>query len=313
MNVLAAAYVLDWCVGDPSALLHPVRMMGAAIVRGEAMVRRRSPATPSGERIGGALLTVAIVGGSALMTATVLRGVRGIDARAGRLVEIVIAASTLATRDLLDEARTVERTLVAGDLPSARRRVARIVGRDVDELDESGIARATIETLAESTCDGIVAPLVALALGGAPLAMAFKATSTLDSMIGHREPPYTHLGTAAARLDDLFNIIPARLTALVMVVSAPLVGGSARRAFRAVRADARRHRSPNSGFPEAAMAGALGVRLGGASSYDGVRVELPPLHAIGRAPTRRDVSRAMSLCALTSLIVGGAVAAMRRG
>jgi hypothetical protein len=165
--------------------------------------------------------------------------------------------------DPIVEASAVTARLEYGDVCGAQRYVARIVGRDTAQLDAPEIARATIETLAESACDGIIAPLLALAIGGVPLALAFKAASTLDSMIGHIEPPYTFLGRASARLDDVACYLPARITAFLIAGCAPLVGADARRAFAVLRADGHRHRSPNAGRPEAAMAGALGVRLGG--------------------------------------------------
>jgi adenosylcobinamide-phosphate synthase len=217
-------------------------------------------------------------------------------------VEVVVAASAIATRDLLTQAHGVLLALQDDDLPGARTRVARIVGRDTETLDSAGVARAVIETLAESTCDGIVAPLFFLALGGAPGAVAFKAISTLDSMIGHREAPYAFFGTAAARLDDVANLIPARVAALAIAFAAPLCGGSARRALASVRHDARKHRSPNAGYPEAALAGALGVRLGGTLSYAGISVEAPLLNATGREPASHDVAAAMRICALASLL-----------
>ncbi len=301
-RLVLCAYALDLAIGDPQRLPHPVRTIGATIVTGERIVRSVFAATPRGERVGGAVLTAAIVGGTAALAVLTLRSARAIGHRAEAAAAVVTAASAIATRDLLCEALAVLAALRADDLASARTRVARIVGRDTEALDASGVARATIETLAESTCDGVVAPLFFLAVGGAPAALAFKAVSTLDSMIGHRDAVYRHFGTAAARLDDVANLLPARFTALTLACAAPLVGASLCGAMRAVWHDARTHVSPNAGFPEAAIAGALGVRLGGPLSYDGVLVDAPLLHAEGRPPCTADVERAIVLCGVVTLL-----------
>jgi len=299
-TLILAAYGLDIAIGDPHGLPHPVRWIGAAVKHGESIARRRFDATPQGERLAGALLTAAVIGATATAAVLTLRLARRADRRIGRATEIVAAASALATRDLLTQARSVLVALRANDLPCARTRVARIVGRDTDDLDAAGIARAVIETLGESTCDGIVAPLFYLACGGASTALVFKAVSTLDSMIGHHEAPYRHFGTAAARLDDLANLVPARLSALVIAFVAPLYGGALRGALTCVWRDARKHRSPNAGFPECALAGALGVRLGGPSRYHGIVVDTPPLNPAGRTPNVHDISKAIGICALAS-------------
>lgn len=306
--LLFTAYAFDLAIGDPRGLPHPVRWIGAAIARGEGIARARFAPTPSGERLAGAILTFAVVAGSAVATAATLSAARRVHPRLGRLLEIVTAASTLATRDLLGEAAAVHRALLAGDLPAARQRVGRIVGRDTAGLDESGVARATIEALAESTCDGIVAPLFFLALGGVSAAMAFKAVSTLDSMIGHHEEPYSFFGTAAARTDDAANFVPARMAAAIIALFAPLVGGSTVRSVSTILADARWHSSPNAGYPESAMAGALGVRLGGALSYGGVPAQMPLLGASGRAPVAADVAAAIRLSGLASFAAAACAA-----
>jgi adenosylcobinamide-phosphate synthase len=218
--------------------------------------------------------------------------------------QVLLAWTALATRSLLNEARSVIRALEAHDLALARQRLARIVGRDTAHLDESEISRAVIETLAESGCDGIVAPLFWLAAGGVPGAMAYKAINTLDSMIGHPEPPYRYFGRVAARLDDAANFIPARLTALSIVAAAKLPAKisdwDARRARQIWCSDGNKHASPNAGQSEAAMAGALGVRLGGVSSYDGRTHHAPMLHAAGRRASVRDAKAAVTLVAVVS-------------
>jgi adenosylcobinamide-phosphate synthase len=279
--VLAGAYLLDLAAGDPEWFPHPVRGFGALIRDGERMLRRVARG-PSQELAAGALLTAAVV---------------SIAWMAGRSSKW-FAWTTLATRSLLSEAGAVIRALEDGDMERARVRLARIVGRDTAGLDESEISRAVIETLAESACDGIVAPLFWLAVGGVPAAMAYKAVNTLDSMIGHREAPYLYFGRAAARLDDGANFVPARLTALAISAH----GGDALRIWWR---DGGKHSSPNAGQSEAAMAGALGVRLGGANYYDGVRHDGPVLYAEGRPAAVRDARRALGIVAAVSAMAFG--------
>jgi adenosylcobinamide-phosphate synthase len=237
-----------------------------------------------------------------------LGAVRDRSDAASDALESALGWTTIAIRDLLCESANVRAALEANDLARARTQVARIVGRDTHDLSYGEIARATIETLAESLCDGIVAPLFALAVGGAPAALAFKAASTLDSMLGHIEPPYTDLGYASAKLDDVLCWLPARIAALAVVAVAPVAGGRIDVAFATLRADGRRHASPNAGRPEAAMAGALGVRLGGTNAYDGALVHAPELGAGFAHATIGDVRRAervtlaaAALCALAAL------------
>lgn len=286
----AAAYSLDLCAGDPEWLPHPVRLIGAAISAAER--RLRVVATPAEELVRGAVLTAAVVAGTWAAARVLLR--------AGGVAEVPLGWAALATRNLLDESAAVLRALESHHLTEARTQLARIVGRDTACLDESEIARAVVETLAESLCDGIIAPMLYLAVGGAPLAMAFKATNTLDSMIGHHEPPYTYFGRTAARLDDVAAFVPARVSALAIVAAAAVTGYDARRAWAVWRREGGNHPSPNAGQTEAAMAGALGVRLGGVNYYDGEPSPKPFLGAEGRAAAPSDVRRAMRVVAAAS-------------
>ena len=285
---LALAYAIDFVMGDPEWLPHPVRWFGNVTRLGERFFRRASRG-PRSELLAGCALTASVVSFGWML---------GRPRHAAW--QVVFAWTALATRSLLDEAHSVITALEADDLQLARQRLARIVGRDTARLDHSEIAAAVIETLAESACDGIVAPLFWLAVGGLSAGMAYKAINTLDSMIGHPEPPYEYFGRFAARVDDAVNFVPARLTALGIVVAAALTGPHAGRAFHVWRRDGSRHASPNAGQSEAAMAGAIGVRLGGARSYEGRTYEAPPLHAEGRRPSARDARTAMSLVAIVS-------------
>src|SRR6185437_1181776 len=285
---LTLAYCLDLVLGDPEWFPHPVRGFGLLIRAGENLLRPLTSGAAS-EITAGAALTLLVV---------------SIAWASGRpknpAWRVLLTWTALATRSLLAEARAVIRALDAGDVSLARRRLSRIVGRDTANLDETGICRAVIETLAESACDGIVAPLFWLAVGGVPSAMAYKAINTLDSMIGHREPPYQYFGRVAARLDDVVNLLPARLTALAITGAAGLQGLDATGARRIWLRDGDRHASPNAGQSEAAMAGALGVRLGGPNSYDGRHHDAPLLHAEGRPASLSDAKAALSLIAVAS-------------
>jgi len=288
---LLAAYALDWIAGDPESMPHPVRLIGAAISHGERLLR--CSARPEIELRQGSLLTAAAVSG-AWAIARVVRN-------AGPIAEILLGWTTLATRDLLDESAAVIQAVEAGDLPQARLLLSRIVGRDTHSLDAPDILRAVIETLAEGLCDGVVAPLMYLALGGVPAAFAYKAINTLDSMIGHPEPPYRYFGRVAARLDDAGNFVPARVTATAICVAALLMKHDARQAWRIFLRDGSHHPSPNAGRPEAAMAGALGVRLGGMNYYGGEPSPKPVLGAEGRSATVCDARNALFITAVASL------------
>jgi adenosylcobinamide-phosphate synthase len=278
---LALAYAMDLVLGDPEWFPHPVRWFGSLIRVGERWLRRFDW-SPQGEVLAGAVLT-----GSVVSIGWALGRPRN------ALWQAWLGWTALATRSLLDEAGAVIRALEADDLDLARQRLARIVGRDTAHLNPGEISRAVIETLAESACDGIVAPLFWLTAGGVSCAMAYKAINTLDSMIGHPEPPYRYFGRAAARFDDAANWIPARLTALGIVLNA-------RRARKIWWRDGNKHASPNAGQCEAAMAGALGVCLGGVSSYDGHPHHAPLLCAEGRPPTVGDARAALRIVATVS-------------
>lgn len=311
-SVLLFAAMLDFAIGDPRWLPHPVRLMGAGIMRGERCLRQYIN-TPRGEFIGGAALTCAIVAGSYAAAWSLIQLARRIDDRGGWLTEAILAWTTLAMRDLNSAARLVLDQLAAGDTGGAREKLRLIVGRDTANLNESEIARAVIETVAEGTCDGVFAPLVYLALGGVPLAFAYKAVNTLDSMIGHREPPYTYFGRFAARLDDAANYVPARLTAAgIIAVAAVAAEADAPQAWRVWRRDADWHASPNAGQSEAAMAGALRVRLGGVNFYDGTPHHGAEFGAEHELPTPHDARRALRIAFATSLLGCGAAVLFRR-
>lgn len=289
-GTLFMACALDAALGDPRWLLHPVRLMGRAVAWYERRIRS-VVSDRTGEAVAGIVLAVGLPAVSYGVSWLAIDLSSRIHETVGKGVEVFLAFTTLAARDLADHAVEVRRALEAGSLEHARMAVARMVGRDTARLSETEVVRATVETVAESTADGVMAPLFYLILGGAPVALAYKAISTLDSMVGHLDQRYRYFGWASARLDDVANWVPARVTALLIAGVAGLALGdvaASRRAWRVFRRDGKKHPSPNSGRPEAAMAGALGVRLGGTNYYDGVPAERPalgePLRSLG--PTR---------------------------
>lgn len=265
--LLLGAIALDLLIGDPRWLPHPVVAMGRMI---EILERRWNRGAPRARRFRGFLLTGCVVVSVFTVTWVVLAGLVWLHPWLGLAGELLLLASALAIKGLRDAAMAVAMPLVRGDLDAARRAVAMIVGRDTAALDEAGITRATVETVAENTVDGITAPLFWALLGGAPMALAYKAVNTLDSVVGHRSERYADFGYASAKLDDIANWIPARLTALSMWLAAHLIPGARTNgALAGTWRDAPGHPSPNAGWPEAMMAHLLGVQLGGTNTYAG--------------------------------------------
>lgn len=301
LTALLAGYALDLCLGDPHGFPHPVVFMGNAIAFLEKKLRSVFPKTPRGERIAGAVLCAVLPALSFFIVYDALAFIRALSPWAAFALEAFWCYQILATRSLRDESMLVHAALVRGDLSGARYAVSRIVGRDTDALDEEGVARAAVETVAENASDGVVAPMIFLAIGGAPLGMLYKAVNTMDSMIGYKNERYLHFGRAAAKLDDALNFIPARLSGLLMSLCAFLTGLDGRGALRVFFRDRLAHASPNSGHTEAACAGALGVRLGGASVYKGVLVDKPAIGDASRPVETADIARANRLMIATSL------------
>jgi adenosylcobinamide-phosphate synthase len=310
-GTLLLACTLDAILGDPRWLPHPVRLMGRAIAWFEQGVRRVA-ADRTGELVAGIVLAVGLPVVFYSLAWLAIEWSGRVHEVAGKGMEVLLAFTTLASRDLADHARAVRQALTIGSLETARGAVSQIVGRDTAQLSEGEIVRATVESVAESTADGVVAPLVYLALGGPPLALAYKAISTLDSMVGHLDDRYRYFGWASARLDDVANWIPARVTALLIVVSSGVVfrtGESMKRAWYILRRDGKKHASPNSGHPEAAMAGALGVQLGGITSYEGIPRDRPVLGESVRSLNPSCIGEALrvmwTVFVLTALLAAG--------
>lgn len=299
--IILLAAALDALFGDPVRWPHLVRLMGAAISRLEDWLRLFAY-NDGGLKPAGAVLTLLVVGGFGLGAALLLWLTGLLWAPLGYLIGLALAFQCLAAGQLWREARAVLQPLEDGDLAEARRRLSMIVGRDTAALDQAGVRRAVIETVAENFNDGVVAPLFYLALGGPALAVAYKAVNTLDSMVGYTTPRHRELGWAAARLDDLAGWLPARLSGLLLVAASPLLGLDAAQAWAVMRRDHAAHKSPNSAWPEAAAAGALGTRLGGTNPYGGRLVVKPWINQAGRDPLPGDAIAGLRLMALGSIL-----------
>jgi adenosylcobinamide-phosphate synthase len=269
--VLPAAFLLDLCVGDPRFLPHPIRWMGKAIEDLEPPFRK----LPLPAAVSGVIFTAALVLSTWATTELLLLAAQTLHPVVKISMEIVLIYYCISAQSLQDAAMDVGRSLAQKDLKAARTKVALIVGRDVDDYQTDGIARAAVETVSENLVDGVISPLFFAAIGGAPLAMAYKMVNTLDSMIGYKNEKYLYFGRAAAWLDDVLNYVPARLSVPIIALAAQLLAGKGRRAFETAAKEGANHSSPNAGLPEAAFAGALAVKLNGPNLYNGKRVDKP--------------------------------------
>ena len=268
---IGLALVVDLLLGDPRWFPHPVRGIGRLAVWFEAAGR----AVFINLYLAGTMAVLAVLGTTGLATGFFLELAAGIGPLADFAAGVLVIYTSVAMRDLVTHSRRVYLALAADDLELARQRVGMLVGRDPRSLDREGIVRACVESVAENVVDGVIAPLFYAALGGPLAAMLYRAVNTLDSTFGYKNEKYEKFGWAAARLDDLLNYIPARLTGLLLVAAAALLGLNSGAAIRILVRDRLNHASPNGGHPEAAVAGALGIRLGGPSSYFGRMVEKP--------------------------------------
>ena len=307
MSALAVGIVLDIMIGDPQSLPHPIRAIGALIAGLEKLLRRTRLQS---DVVKGALLWLIVMIATIAVSFGILGGAYMLNIYAGAAVEAILTFYILAAGSLRDESMKVYEALDEG-LMAARKSLSMIVGRDTEVLDEAGIIRATVETVAENTSDGVIAPLLYTFLGGPVLGMCYKAVNTMDSMLGYHNDDYEYFGKFAARADDVANFIPSRLSALFMCAAAGIfgvcrigkkLGCSGVNALRIWLRDRYEHKSPNSAQTESACAGALGIRLGGSSRYNGVLVEKPYIGDDTRPVEREDIRRAVRLMFITEIV-----------
>ncbi|MHA6484273.1 adenosylcobinamide-phosphate synthase CbiB [Paenibacillus sp. strain BS8-2] len=305
----AAAIMIDWVVGDPKWPVHPVILIGKWVrLQEKLLIRdtRRDHAIAA--RLLGIVLTASTLALSYILLWTIVVVMDWIHPWLGYVVSAWFISTTIAVKGLKDAAMLVYRPLKAGNLADARKYVGYIVGRDTSQLQEQELARATIETVSENTVDAFVAPILFALIGGAPLAMLYRAANTLDSMVGYRNDKYRYYGWSSARMDDLLNLIPARVTGLLMVVaSCVLPMMNPWRATKSIIVYAHRHPSPNSGIPESAAAGAMGIELGGRNIYFGVASERARMGYHTRPIATEDIRAVIRLLYTVSVIVGAGV------
>lgn len=311
---VAIAYVIDLIVGDPYRFPHPVRFIGGLIRRTERFLRKIIGRSRGGagnvqraERQAGVALLLIVAGVTFLLVFFILKLAALVHPVLFHIANIYFIYSSIAAKCLGDEALKVYKVLKTGNLEKARQQLAMLVGRETDKLSEKEIVRGVVETTAENTVDGIMSPVLYAILGsffgiGAPLAYAFKAISTLDSMVGYMNDKYINFGTASAKTDDAANYLPARLSGILIPLGALLCGMSFSKSFSIMLRDRRKHKSPNCAYPEAAVAGALGIRIGGNNVYFGKIVEKPTIGDADREIAVEDIPKTVRLMHVSSML-----------
>ena len=299
---LVFGFVLDLILGDPHTIPHPVVGIGRLISRLEQALRRLFPKTTQGENLAGGVLWFVVVLVSTVLPVLLLWLCHGVSPWLRLAVESIMCWQILAVKSLRHESMKVYHALKTGDIEKSRSAVSMIVGRDTARLDEAGVTRAAVETVAENTSDGVVAPLLFLAIGGAPLGFFYKAVNTMDSMLGYVEPPYKNIGLIPAKMDDAVNYVPARLSALLMLVAGALLRLDVKNGWRIFKRDRFNHASPNSAQTESVCAGLLGLRLAGDAWYHGVLHEKPCIGDEKRPICHEDIPRAGKLLYATAFL-----------
>lgn len=299
---IVVGFFLDALLGDPRWMPHPVIAIGKSVEAIRQTVRPLFPETEQGQRRAGLVLWLIIAFGSLIVTAAILLVCYLIHPLLYLVVESWICYQLFATKELWRQSMAVYKELKQHNLEKARTLLGYIVGRDTKHLDQEGITKAAVETVAENTSDGVIAPLMYMALGGAPLGMMYKAVNTMDSMIGYKNETYRDFGRVAARADDAANFIPSRCAAVCMIAVAPLFGLSQKLALRIWRRDSRNHSSPNAAQTESVAAGALGIQLAGDAYYEGKLVSKPRIGDHGRAVEIQDIVRVNKLMVATSAL-----------
>lgn len=304
MIAFVCGFVLDLVFGDPHALPHPIRLIGTLIAGLEKKLLKLQMRDEKKEFYKGILLVALVLFSTGAVAALVLVVAYWLHPAAGIVVESVMTYQILATKCLKDESMKVYQSLNEQGLEAGRVAVSMIVGRDTNVLDETGVVKAAVETVAENTSDGVIAPMLYAALGGPVLGFVYKAVNTMDSMVGYKNDKYLYFGRAAAKLDDVVNFIPARISAYLMIAAA-YIGGKTfdgKRAYHIYKRDRRNHASPNSAQTESVCAGALGIQLAGDASYFGKVVKKPYIGDAHRAVEREDIVRVNRLMYVTAVI-----------
>ncbi|MBR2742514.1 MAG: cobalamin biosynthesis protein CobD [Clostridia bacterium] len=302
LAALVIGFIIDLIVGDPHTIPHPVMLIGKLVSLLETAFRRIFPKSEAGERAAGVCLWFVVAILSAGVPIVILSLCMAVNPWLRLAVESVMCWQIIAVKSLRVESMKVYRALSDGEIFRARRALSMIVGRDTENLDESGIVRATVETVAENTSDGAVAPMLFLAVGGAPAGFLYKAINTMDSMIGYIDPPYTNIGMFAARADDAANLIPSRLSALFMLAAGAILRLDVKNGVKIFKRDRYNHKSPNSAQTESVCAGLLGVRLAGDAYYRGVLHEKPYIGDELREIRRTDIAAACRILYAASII-----------
>ena len=302
LAALIIGFGIDLVVGDPHGFPHPVILIGKLIDALEHGLRKMLPKTASGEKVAGALLWLVVVLASSLFPALLLWFCLSVSPWLRLGVESIMCWQILATKSLRDESMKVYHALKSGDIMKSRYAVSMIVGRDTAALDDAGVTRAAVETVAENTSDGVVAPLIFLAIGGAPLGFFYKAVNTMDSMLGYVEPPYKNIGLVPAKMDDIVNFIPARISALLMLMAGGLLRLNVKNGWKIFCRDRFNHASPNSAQTESVCAGLLGLRLAGDAWYHGVLHKKKYIGDALREIEHEDIPRAGRLLYVTALL-----------
>ncbi|HCW53590.1 MAG TPA: adenosylcobinamide-phosphate synthase [Clostridium sp.] len=271
---LTIGFILDLIIGDPNNPVHPVRIIGRLCSFLEKIMRR---IFKNSLKLAGLIVWILTVAVTFLVTYLIVYAAKKFNVYFGIALEGILIYFCISSKGLVVEGRKVIKYLLKNDIEGARKQLSYIVGRDTQSLDEKGIVRAVVETIAENMSDGVIAPIFYAGIFGAPLAMAYKAVNTMDSMFGYKNDKYMEFGFFPAKLDDVFNYIPARITGIIIVISSFILRYDYKNSFKIYKRDRYNHTSPNSAHPEAAMAGALDVQLGGANYYFGKLVEKPTI------------------------------------
>ncbi len=301
MISLIVGYILDLIIGDPHGFFHPIKLIGNMISSIEKKLRTRCK-NKDEERRAGAILWIVVVGASFVVPYLLLELVSNINLILAIILESVMCYYILATKSLRDESMKVYKALKENNIVEARKYLSYIVGRDTENLNESSVAKGAVETVAENTSDGVIAPIIFILIGGAPLGFMYKAINTLDSMVGYKNEKYIDFGRFSAIADDVANYIPSRISAYLMIIASMIIGMDYKNAYKIYKRDRYNHLSPNSAQTESVCAGALNISLGGGNYYGGVLVSKPTIGDNDRYIETEDIKRANNLMYVTSFI-----------